>query len=491
MREARMFRHHHRGKNLALIAMLVGLLAWFGSPKSISAQTSALEDLAPRPCTPSQLFQHQARALSVRDGTTARELLACLSTLPAALHPDRFVPNGLETTLPPPAQDPTAHDIWHLLLGRRASRDGRFELAEPHFRAVRSGEARVRALLHLAAISVRARRGIPAVQALLSALQALESPHPSPNRRTLREQAKLSLARIYLSSSLILDPETNLFRVDSQRISAARKYYHEVFPIASDATEVAYELSVLSHYAGLAPEEGGLLRLLLDAGFASPRAAQALAQRAAFHLSHCREAAAKSDLEIYTRRFEPLQSELATILEAGRRNAGTQGFVTLLTDASRWGPEESPLRVQFESLRAEPGIAASLAWLRRLDRAISENRVTRAVAGPLSSQQLESALLSERGWLTMHLQRLVEQSLVAAHGEAEWTNQRVAELRALEVRPVPEQVLKSRVTQAESQVYGVAFTSNLLIPFRSALPNDYRSLESGYFFQPSGSACAR
>jgi hypothetical protein len=180
------------------------------------------------------------------------------------------------------------------------------------------------ARLFESACHVRMHHSIPALTSLKRRIQALEQGkvHVRDEQRW-RDLFNLSQARIYYSSAIALDPETNIPIISPQRLSAAVKFYNLLEPESEYFREATFELAWVHFMAGEYPVAMGKFFTLESPYYEYDLRPEAPILRSVVYYANCNYEAVTITTARFNKRYVPIRSELKRLL--GAFKAGEPG----------------------------------------------------------------------------------------------------------------------------------------------------------------------
>jgi tetratricopeptide (TPR) repeat protein len=141
------------------------------------------------------------------------------------------------------------------LLGRQLYQKGDYNAALSAYHGVEStSDCYKHAQFQIVACHVRLRKSVPAIKQLQCILTQLEAGTiRAVDSENLRDLINLSLARIYYSGSIKINPETNIPTVSGERLTMAVRYWEKVSKSSAYYVDVLFEEAwayfMAGHYA--------------------------------------------------------------------------------------------------------------------------------------------------------------------------------------------------------------------------------------------------
>jgi len=198
------------------------------------------------------------------------------------------------------------------LLGKQLYQKGDYKAALSAYQGVESTSDRYKqAQFQIVACHVRLRKSVPAIKQLKCILSQLEAGTVrAADSENLRDLINLSLARIYYSGSIKINPETNIPTVSGERLSMAVKYWEKVSKSSPYYVDVLFEEAWAHFMAGHYAEALGNVYSIRSPYFASFIYPEADILKAAIYFSGC--------------DYEKTVTQVARVM-------GQRGFLTDLT----------------------------------------------------------------------------------------------------------------------------------------------------------------
>jgi hypothetical protein len=182
----------------------------------------------------------------------------------------------------------------------------RVGLSSPHFLEARLFES---------ACHVRQHHSVPALTSLKRGIAALEHGDVRVrDRQRWIDLLNLSQARIYYSTAIALDAETNIPTISQARISAAVKYYNLLGPESEYYLEATFELAWAHFTVGQYPFAFGKIFTLDAPYYRGDFHPEAQVLKAVVYNANCNYEAATITTARFNKRYIPIRDELKKLL---------------------------------------------------------------------------------------------------------------------------------------------------------------------------------
>src|SRR5262245_54209298 len=197
--------------------------------------------------------------------------------------------------------------VWHLnyMLGRYKYRNRNYEDAIRLFQKVdQDSPYYVQAQFFSGISYVQLRKSVPAIKAFQRVEKAVdEGAEGVEDEARMRDLAYLSMARTYYSSSIKLDPESNAPTVNSEKLSAAVKYWNQVDEGSEYWLDALFEESWAYFMAGDYPRALGNIHTIEAPYFPGSFYPEAQILKAVIYFSNCNYEAATTVVARFNKRY--------------------------------------------------------------------------------------------------------------------------------------------------------------------------------------------
>ncbi len=216
--------------------------------------------------------------------------------------------------------NPQQKDLfWQLnyMLGRYKYRNREYEDAIRLFQKVDEQSPYYVQSQFFSGISyVQLRKSVPAIKSFQRVEKAVdEGAQGVEDEGRMRDLAYLSMARTYYSSSIQLDPETNAPNVNSEKLSAAVKYWNQVDEASEYWLDALFEESWAYFMAGDYPRALGNIHTIQAPYFPGSFYPEADILKAVIYFSNCNYEAATTVVARFNKKYQPIRKELAKVLK--------------------------------------------------------------------------------------------------------------------------------------------------------------------------------
>jgi tetratricopeptide (TPR) repeat protein len=262
------------------------------------------------------------------------------------------------------------HGRLNYLLGRHKYRSHSYEEAIGLFEKVDRRSAQwIPGQFYMGLAYVQLRKTVPAVKAFQRLAGALDddgSLPSDPERARLRDLAFLSMARAYYSSSL-----AGLYggaTIDTNRLSAAVKYWNRVEPGGLSWADALFESSWAYFMAGDYPRALGNIHALTSPYFPGDAYPEAEILRAIISFTLCQYEDVITLVARMMKRYEPIRGALAALLDRLDGEGPPKHVFRLLEDV-RAGRASLPpvVRAVVQRALSDRELLRHLAYVRDID----------------------------------------------------------------------------------------------------------------------------
>ncbi len=286
----------------------------------------------------------------------------------------------------------------------------RVEPPNPHFLEARLFES---------ASHVRQRHSVPALTSLGRGVAAIERGSVRVlDRQRWLELLHLSQARLYYSSAIGLDPETNIPKIDQLRISAAIKHYNLLEPESEYFQEATFELAWSYFMAGQYTFALGKIFTLDSPYYQDGFQPEAQILKAVLYSANCNYEAATISSARFNKRYIPIRNELKKQLRQFKESEPGR-LVRVLEElhhhpvalGSAFEPTVGAAYRQrgfLRMLRAASAIEAEIATFERWPARLKISALGEQLRGELDLRRQEAAARADQ-WLRGFLQRRVDE----------------------------------------------------------------------------------
>ena len=388
---------------------------------------------------------------------------------------------------------------WQLnyLLGRYKYRNRQYEEAIRLFQKVDlDSQYYVQAQFFSGVSYVQLRKSVPAIKAFQRIEAAIdEGVSGVEDENRMRDLAYLSMARTYYSSSIRLDPETNAPSVNSDKLSAAVKYWNMIEPASEYWLDALFEESWAYFMAGDYPRSLGNIHTLQAPYFPGSFYPEADIVRAVIYFVNCNYEAATTVVARFNKRYVPIQKSLQATLAKYKGENQEEAFFKFLLSVREGSADLDPtVKGIVENALGDRQLLRNIEYVRVLDEEMA--RFKKAPPRFQSSglgQQVQDALKLARSIAVKNAGDLAK-SRYRRHLDELDEHLRNGEkilidITAAQRNLLDEKLQAGKVSKAESKIYGVVKPDeeHLLWPF----DGEYWRDELGFYRQVVESACGR
>jgi tetratricopeptide (TPR) repeat protein len=387
--------------------------------------------------------------------------------------------------------------FWQLnyMLGRYKYRNRQYEDAVRLFQKVDTDSPYYVQGQFFSGISyVQLRKSVPAIKSFQRVEKAVdEGAEGVEDEGRMRDLAYLSMARTYYSSSIKLDAETNAPSINSEKLSAAVKYWNQVDEGSEYWLDALFEESWAYFMAGDYPRALGNIHTLEAPYFPGSFYPEAQILKAVIYFSNCNYEAATTVVARFKKKYEPLRKELDKVL-AKLKGEPEQSYKFLLAVRDGTADLDPSIKGIVENAMSDRQVLRNIEYVKVLD---DENaHFTKAPSSFQTSglgQQVRDALKLARDIAVKNAGKLAKsryQRNLDDLDEHLRNGQKILiDITAAQRNLLDEKLQQGQVSKVESKIFGVVNPDqeHLLWPFQG----EYWRDELGYYRQVVQSACGR
>jgi tetratricopeptide (TPR) repeat protein len=269
--------------------------------------------------------------------------------------------------------NPNQRDLyWQLnyLLGRYKYRNREYEDALRLFGKVgRQSKYYVQAQFFSGISNVQLRKSVPAVQSFQRVVGAIdEGVEGVEDESRMRDLAFLSMARTYYSASIRLD-ENNAPTIDSQKLSAAVKYWNKVDAASEYWLDGLFEESWAYFMAGDYSHALGNIHTLDAPYFPKSFYPEAGILKAVIYFANCQYEDATAIVAQFQTKYQPLYNDLNDVLKRFTGDNQEEPFYKFLKSV-RDGKADLKPRIKpiVENALSDRQLLRNLEYVAALDK---------------------------------------------------------------------------------------------------------------------------
>jgi len=269
--------------------------------------------------------------------------------------------------------NPNQRDLyWQLnyLLGRYKYRNRQYEDALRLFGKVgRQSKYYVQGQFFSGISNVQLRKSVPAVQSFQRVVGAIdEGVEGVEDESRMRDLAFLSMARTYYSASIRLD-ENNAPTIDSQKLSAAVKYWNKVDAASEYWLDGLFEESWAYFMAGDYSHALGNIHTLDAPYFPKSFYPEAGILKAVIYFANCQYEDATAIVAQFQSKYQPLYNDLNDVLKRFKGDNQEEPFYTFLKTV-RDGKADLKPRIKpiVENALSDRQLLRNLEYVAALDK---------------------------------------------------------------------------------------------------------------------------
>jgi hypothetical protein len=383
------------------------------------------------------------------------------------------------------------------LLGRYKYRNRQFEDAIRLFNKVQdSSEYYVHAQFFAGTSYVQLRKSVPAVKAFQRAAAAVEAGTQGiEDEARVRDLAYLSMARTYYSASIKLDAETNAPSVDSQKLSAAVKYWNQIDTSSEYWLDALFEESWAYFMAGQYPKALGNIHTLQSPYFPGAFYPESEILKAVIYFSNCNYEAATTIVARFNKHYVPIQDELKKVLARFKGEQQAEPFFKFLISVRKGQADLAPsIKGIVEGSLSDRQLLRNIEYVRVLDE--EQARFQQGAANFKSSSlgnQVQEALKIARDLAVQNAGDLAkaryERNLEELDEHLRNGEKILIDITSAQRNELDTAIAANQVSKAESKIFGIVKPDeeHMLWPF----DGEYWRDELGFYRQVVESACGR
>jgi tetratricopeptide (TPR) repeat protein len=389
--------------------------------------------------------------------------------------------------------------FWQLnyMLGRYKYKNRQYEEAIRLFQKVdRRSEYYVKSQFFTGISYVQLRKSVPAVQSFQRIQKALEEGVEGvEDEDRLRDLASLSMARTYYSASIRLDTETNAPQIDSNKLSAAVKYWNQVNNASEYWLDALFEESWAYYMAGDYPHALGNIHTLESPYFPNSFYPEASVLKAVIYFSNCNYEAATTVVARFNKKYTPIKDELEKVLKNYKGENKEEPFFKFLLEVREGkGNLDERVRPIVENALSDRQLLRNIDYVKLLEE--EDKRFKKSPPSFQSSgigTQVGDALKLARD---LAVRQTGELALSRYRRNVNEINEHLRDgekilidITAAQRNLLDEKISSGQVSKSEGKIYGVVKPDeeHVLWPFNG----EYWRDELGFYRQVVESACGR
>ena len=395
------------------------------------------------------------------------------------------------------AQQMELYQQLNYLLGRFRYRKGDYEDAIRLFAKVKpTNRYYVQAQFFTGVSYVRKRKSVPAVKAFQRIIAAIDDGVEGvEDESRMLDLAYLSQARTYYSSSIKLDPETNAPNVNTQKLSAAVKYWNQIDVASEYWLDALFEESWAYFMAGDYPRALGNIHTIQSPYFPGSFYPEADILTAVIYFVNCNYESATTVVARFNKRYVPIKQELEKVLTRFKGKEQEEPFYKFLLKVRDGTADLSPtIRGIVEASLSDRQLLRHIEYVELLDDEMGRYRKAPSrFRASGAGTQVEGILNIARQQAIKATGDLARQryqrNLVALDEHLRNGEKILVDITAASRNLLDEELQQGQVSAAESKIYGVVKpdSEHVLWPFNGEFWRD----ELGFYRQVVESACGR
>jgi tetratricopeptide (TPR) repeat protein len=394
--------------------------------------------------------------------------------------------------------NPQQKDLyWQLnyMLGRYKYRNRQYEDAIRLFQKVDTDSPYyVQAQFFSGVSYVQLRKSVPAIKSFQRVEKAVDDGAKGiEDEARMRDLAYLSMARTYYSSSIKLDVETNAPNINSEKLSAAVKYWNQVDQGSEYWLDALFEESWAYFMAGDYPRALGNIHTIQAPYFPGSFYPEADILKAVIYFSNCNYEAATTVVARFNKKYEPIRKEMEKVLS---RVKGTpeQTYKFLLSVRDGTAELDPSIKGIVEQAMSDRQLLRNIEYVKVLDDEVNHfKKAPPAFQSSGLGQQVQEALKLARTIATQNAGKLAksryQRNLDELDEHLRNGEKILIDITAAQRNLLDEKLQQGQVSKAESKIFGVVKPDeeHLLWPYHG----EYWRDELGFYRQVVESACGR
>jgi hypothetical protein len=387
--------------------------------------------------------------------------------------------------------------FWQLnyMLGRYKYRNRQYEDAVRLFQKVDQESPYYVQSQFFSGISyVQLRKSVPAIKSFQRVEKAVdEGAAGVEDEARMRDLAYLSMARTYYSSSIKLDAETNAPNVNSEKLSAAVKYWNQVDEGSEYWLDALFEESWAYFMAGDYPRALGNIHTIQAPYFPGSFFPEADILKAVIYFSNCNYEAATTVVARFSKRYQPLRKQLAKVLEHFKGNP-EDSYKFLLAVRDGTADLDPSIKGIVENAMGDRLLLRNIEYVKVLDEELEHfKKAPSSFQSSGLGQQVQDALKLARDIAIKNAGKLARSRYTRNLDELDEHLRNgekiLIDITAAQRNLLDEKLQQGQVSKAESKIFGVVKPDeeHLLWPYQG----EYWRDELGFYRQVVESACGR
>jgi hypothetical protein len=342
---------------------------------------------------------------------------------------------------------------------------------------------------------VQLRKSVPAIKSFQRVEKAVdEGAEGVEDEGRMRDLAYLSMARTYYSSSIKLDAETNAPNVNSEKLSAAVKYWNQVDEASEYWLDALFEESWAYFMAGDYPRALGNIHTIQAPYFPGSFFPEADILKAVIYFSNCNYEAATTVVARFNKKYQPLRKELQKVLAHFKGGAPEESYKFLLSVRDGTADLDPSIKGIVENAMSDRALLRNIEYVKVLDDEVEHFK---KAPGQFQSsglgKQVQDALKLARDIAVQNAGKLAksryDRNLDDLDEHLRNGEKILIDITAAQRNLLDEKLQQGQVSKVESKIFGVVKPDeeHLLWPFQG----EYWRDELGFYRQVVESACGR
>ena len=388
--------------------------------------------------------------------------------------------------------------FWQLnyMLGRYKYRNREYEDAIRLFQKVDvSSPYYVQSQFFSGISYVQIRKSVPAIKSFQRVEKAVDDGAPGvEDEGRMRDLAYLSMARTYYSSSIQLDAETNAPNVNSEKLSAAVKYWNQVDEGSEYWLDALFEESWAYFMAGDYPRALGNIHTIQAPYFPGSFFPEADILKAVIYFSNCNYEAATTVVARFNKKYQPLRAALAKVLTHFKGGSPEDSYKFLLSVRDGTAELDPSIKNIVENAMSDRQLLRNIEYVKVLDDVMEHFQLA---PGQFQSsglgKQVSDSLGLAREYAVKNAGKLAksryDRNLDDLDEHLRNGEKILIDITAAQRNLLDEKMQQGQVSKVDAKIFGVVKPDeeHLLWPYQG----EYWRDELGFYRQVVETACGR
>jgi tetratricopeptide (TPR) repeat protein len=342
---------------------------------------------------------------------------------------------------------------------------------------------------------VQLRKSVPAIKAFQRVEKAVdEGAEGVEDEGRMRDLSYLSMARTYYSSSIKLDAETNAPNVNSEKLSAAVKYWNQVDEASEYWLDALFEESWAYFMAGDYPRALGNIHTIQAPYFPGSFFPESDILKAVIYFSNCNYEAATTVVARFNKKYQPLRKELQKVLAHFKGSAPEDSYKFLIAVRDGTADLDPSIKGIVENAMGDRQLLRNIEYVKVLDDETEHFKKSPSqFQASALGQQVQDMMKFARDMAVQNAAKLAksryDRNMDDLDEHLRNGEKILIDITAAQRNLLDEKLQQGQVSKVESKIFGVVKPDeeHLLWPFQG----EYWRDELGFYRQVVESACGR